>query len=144
MNSMMGGMAGPAAPIDPLLAEDFELESQIQQVLEQFDNSADDETQAAMRKMVADLLERQFTVRQERREREIGEIEARVKRLREALEKRTEAKKQIIDRRLNDLFSDAEGLGWGDIGGGASAGGSGTSGSSGIIFPNTKSTRGGR
>ena len=39
----------------------------------------------------------------------------RVARLRESLTKRSDAKQQIIERRLNDLFSDIDGLGWGDV-----------------------------
>ncbi|HEV3024616.1 MAG TPA: hypothetical protein VGX76_19205, partial [Pirellulales bacterium] len=39
-------------------------------------------------------------------------IEARVKKLREVINKRNEAKRSIIDKRLDQLIREADGLGW--------------------------------
>jgi len=61
---------------------------------------------------LASVLEKQFTLQQQRREREIAAIEARVKKLRDLLAKRETFKKQIIDGRIDQIVKEAEGLGW--------------------------------
>ncbi|MFN0052604.1 MAG: hypothetical protein ACKV0T_10455 [Planctomycetales bacterium] len=136
-----GGGMGIGAGFDPLMQQDLALDAQIREAIEALppapetdgleDEAAQKAEQAreAARHTVAELLDQQFEVRQQRREREIEEIERRVKRLRDAFDKRAAATEKIIERRLNDLFSDAEGLGWGDAGGGeAKPGFSGFSG----------------
>lgn len=100
-----------------LLAEDSQLEQEVANAVAQYsDSQASEETRAALRNRLGDLLDAQFNARQKRRELEIQQIEERVKSLREALDKRADAKDKIIERRLNDLLTDAEGLGWGDAG----------------------------
>jgi len=99
---------------------DAELEGQIQQSVNAYATAdLDDAMRGDVRQKIAEMLDKQFALRQQRREREIQQIEDRVKKLREALGKRASAKDKIIERRINDLLSDAEGLGWGDAGPGA-------------------------
>jgi hypothetical protein len=115
-----GGEADPE--LMQLQQGDAELESQIQQAVQVYATAnADDPNRGDIKQSIEDMLEKQFTLRQQRREREILQIEERVKKLREALDKRADAKSKIIERRINDLLTDAEGLGWGDAG--PSAGG---------------------
>lgn len=100
-----------------LMRKDIELEGQVQQTVTAYsDPNTDERKREDLRTGLTDLLDQQFSVRQERREMEIKQIEERVKKLRDALDKRADAKDKIIERRLNDLLSDAEGLGWGEAG----------------------------
>lgn len=116
MPAMGGMMAGE--PPDELTLEDVRLEDEIQQLVARLaEGNPDAAALAQGRKLVAELLDKQFAVRQQRREREITEIEERVARLREALKKRGDAKPQMVERRLNELFSEVEGMGWGEVGG---------------------------
>ncbi len=114
-----GGMAGDwtlhDVKMQTLMQADAEQEGEVQAaVIAYSDPSADSAARAEARTKLASALEAQFTARQQRRELEIQQIEERVKKLRDALDKRASAKDKIIERRLNDLLTDAEGLGWGD------------------------------
>jgi hypothetical protein len=104
-------MVGVAKPLDALTGKDIALEQQVQGAVQQHAAAEDDAARANARKTVRDLLEQQFMLRQERRMREIVELENQAKRLRETMRKRANAKEQIIDRRLSDLL-DADELGW--------------------------------
>jgi hypothetical protein len=83
-------------------------------VLAEYKNTETEADRQKLRQRLTELLSEQFTLRQQRRENEIQQIESRVKKLRELLQKRTDAQQKIVERRLNELLSDAEGLGWGD------------------------------
>jgi len=101
-----------------LLAQaDGELEGEVQRLVGEYSNpDVDEATRGSLKQSIVGALEKQFSLRQQHREREIQQIEERVKKLREALDKRAAAKEKIIERRLNDLLTEAEGLGWGDAG----------------------------
>lgn len=71
-----------------------------------------DEDKAKASKELASLLAKAFDRDLERREREVSDVEARVKKLREQIEKRKKAKEQIIDLRLKTITNEAEGLGF--------------------------------
>lgn len=58
------------------------------------------------------LLQKQFTRDVERREKEVAELEERVRKLRNQLDKRKEAKDKIISLRLTTIENEAEGLGF--------------------------------
>ncbi|MGQ0634433.1 MAG: hypothetical protein ACT4QC_07480 [Planctomycetaceae bacterium] len=125
LSSMMGGAGtmGGVGQADPLVLQDMVLEQQVNKHVSAFMSADSDDSRAAARAALTGMLKEQFVIRQQRREKEIAEIEERVKRLREALDKRAEAKEKIIERRLTQLLSDAEGLGWGEAGGPVNAGG---------------------
>jgi hypothetical protein len=121
------GMAGAAGMIgispemlaalqDPLAKQDFELESKVPQAVQTYADAEENDGRAKARQALRGILEQQFTLRQERRMREIVELEAQIKRLRETLRKRANAKEQIIDRQLNHLLGEADGLEWGSVG----------------------------
>jgi len=61
---------------------------------------------------LTDLLEKQFGLRQKRHQEEIAALEAKVKKLKELVEKRQENRREIIAKRLDQILSNAEGLGW--------------------------------
>ena len=72
-------------------------------------NAADkDELKAQLQK----VLGQQFDLRQKRHTQEIEALEAKVKRLKELVQKRQESRADIITKRLDQLQRDAEGLGW--------------------------------
>ena len=59
-----------------------------------------------------ELLEKQFGLRQKRHQEEIAALEAKVKKLKDLVEKRQENRREIIAKRLDQILSNAEGLGW--------------------------------
>ena len=72
----------------------------------------------AARKAAADMIQQQLTAQFERdlkqREKELAEVEQRVKTLREQLDKRKAAQADIINLRLQTLVNEANGLGFPD------------------------------
>jgi hypothetical protein len=65
-----------------------------------------------VRAELAEVIAKHFDIRQGIRESELRDIEARVTRLRDALERRQNAREEIIQRRLEQLLSDAQGVGF--------------------------------
>lgn len=59
-----------------------------------------------------EALNKAFDERQDRQEKEIKALEAQVKKLKEMVSKRQEAKKEIIADRVKQLEREAKGLGW--------------------------------
>jgi hypothetical protein len=59
-----------------------------------------------------DLLEKQFDERQKRHKAESEALEAQVKKLKDLIATRNENRKEIINRRLEQIVRDAQGLGW--------------------------------
>ena len=72
----------------------------------------DGEKRAAIKAELLKVLSEQFETQQQIRERELADVEARVKKLRELTQKRRDAQKTIVDQRLDQLLREAEGLGW--------------------------------
>jgi hypothetical protein len=109
-------VASPGEGHDEALHELVQLDAQLagesQQLIEQYAGAADDERRAKLREQLAGTLDRQFDAQQKLRELEVSRIEARVKKLRGLIDKRNMAKRTIIDKRLDQLIRDAEGLGW--------------------------------
>jgi hypothetical protein len=59
-----------------------------------------------------ETLNKQFDSRQKHHEKEIADLEAQLKKLKEMVAKRQENKKEIIDEKLKQLEREARGLGW--------------------------------
>jgi len=71
-----------------------------------------DEAKDEAKKATQTLLDGYFEADMKKREREIADIEARVKRLRAQLEKRRAAKDEIVQLQLKVIVNEAEGLGF--------------------------------
>jgi hypothetical protein len=103
-----------AAEAQRLAQDDAKLEGEVRSAVGQYHAADKEADRNKLRAQLTELLEKQFAARQERRKLELASLEARVKKLREALEKRESAKQTIVERRLGDLLGDEDGLGWGD------------------------------
>jgi len=108
-------VAGPDAN-DPEMARLAETEGELtreaEELLSQYAGSDDAAEQKKLKADLRQALAKQFDVQKQRRELELVRIEERVRKLREQIKKRTDARETIIDRRLEQLVNDAEGLGW--------------------------------
>jgi hypothetical protein len=79
---------------------------------------------AEREKTEADLrnvLKREFTARLAAHEKEITDLEEKVRQLRERLTLRKEKQSEIVEHRLQQILREAQGLGWGSEGTGGSA-----------------------
>jgi hypothetical protein len=65
-----------------------------------------------LRGKLNDLLEKQFDERQKKHKAESEALETQVKKLKDLIATRNENRKEIINRRLEQIVRDAQGLGW--------------------------------
>jgi hypothetical protein len=108
----MAGMVDDDPEMNELAQAEAALASESADILARY---AEAENAAERKPIAAELREalaKQFAVQRQRRELELGRVEERVRKLREQIKKRDDARETIIDRRLDQLINDAEGLGW--------------------------------
>ena len=109
---MSPGMADDDPELMELAQAEGELAAQTSEIVERF---ADSENAAERKRITAELREtlaKQFDVQRRRRELELARVDERVSKLRDQIKKRDDARETIIDRRLDQLLNDADGLGW--------------------------------
>jgi hypothetical protein len=108
--------AGVIAVDDPEAAKLAQAEAEVAQEAEQlsgkYESADKPDEQKRIRAELREVLAKQFNVQHQRRELELTRIEERVQKLRDQIKKRNEARESIIDRRLEQLINEAEGLGW--------------------------------
>jgi len=87
-------------------------ETRQERLLAKYAQTADEKQRAEIKAELSKVLERQFDLQMQQREREVTQIEARVKKLREMIEKRKSARQTIVTGRLDQLLNEADGMGW--------------------------------
>jgi hypothetical protein len=101
---------------DPEMGELAQVEAQAsQETAELLSRYAATDNAAEQKELKAKLrtaLEDQFRVQLKRQQLELTRIEERLRKLREQFKKRNDTRDTIIDRRLDQLINEAEGLGW--------------------------------
>ena len=86
---------------------------QVTRLARQYVQATKDDEKKDARKKLQDTLGRQFDDQAVRQKKELEDLEKRVADLRTLLQKRHDARDTIIDRRLEQVLREAEGLGWG-------------------------------
>lgn len=81
-------------------------------VVEKLSQAKTDEEKEAARDELENVLSDAFDTYIERQGKELDRLEARVKKLREQLDKRREAKDEVVGLRLKQRVNEAEGKGW--------------------------------
>jgi len=95
-----------------LLGEEGNLERETANLVEEYSRTEDEAQRGKTRAKLAETLQKQFDLQQKRRDLEVARIEAQLKKLRDIMRKRGESRQTIIDKRLDQLLREAEGLGW--------------------------------
>ena len=90
-----------------LMRADMELELQSRELATQY-HSASKEDREKIKTQIVELVNKQFDVRQQRRTLELKRMEDELKRLREALDRRTKARKELVEKRVSDLVGPEE------------------------------------
>lgn len=105
---------------EPITLEELEakvkLHAAIAAAMQQLKTGKDDATRKAATETIQQQLTTQFEADLKQREKELAEVEQRVKSLREQLDKRKAAQADIINLRLQTLINDANGLGFPETG----------------------------
>jgi len=102
--------------VDPeayeLRKRDYELERKTEELGKRIRDTPDGEQREEMRRRLSELLEEQFELRMQMREREAKRIEQELKEIRALLERRRQQQVEIIQRRLDQLTGDPEMMKW--------------------------------
>jgi hypothetical protein len=103
----------PISPELQKLTEEVRKAQQDEQSrIAQYAAATNEQERNKLKESLSKVLDRQFDLQQQMRKLELDPIEARVKRLRELIDKRNQARKTIVEKRLDQLLRDAEGMGW--------------------------------
>jgi len=86
--------------------------NQTHELAKQYVSTEKEDEKKKIRKDLAEVLAQQFDVQAKHQEQELANLESQIAKLRATLKKRQENKTAIIDRRVDQLIRDAEGLGW--------------------------------
>jgi hypothetical protein len=92
--------------------ESIETSHLIEEAAAALHDAKDDEAKADAKAKLSDLLNKYFEDDMKRRQDELAKIEARLKKLRELLDKRREKQREIIDLQMKVLQNEADGLGF--------------------------------
>ena len=103
---------GPDPELGKLLAEEGRIEHETAGLIAEYSRTEDESQRGKTKAKLSATLEKQFDVQQKRRDLEVVRIEAQLKKLREIMRKRGESRQTIIDKRLDQLLREADGLGW--------------------------------
>jgi hypothetical protein len=88
------------------------LQNESVQLSQQIAKAEDDDEKKGLRKKLTQVLDELFDAHLKEQQKELDDLEKQVARLKKLLSKRREAKETIVERRLEQLVQDAEGLGW--------------------------------
>lgn len=110
LGSPSGGSSDPE--LNKLLGVEGNLERETAGLVEEYARTEDEAQRSKTKAKLAATLEKQFDQQQKRRDLEVARIEAQLKKLREIMRKRAESRQTIVDKRLDQLLREADGLGW--------------------------------
>jgi hypothetical protein len=102
-------VVGAAWPVSP---EEAAIAQQAEQAAHRVSEAKSDSDRDKAKSDLRELLEKQFDLRQQRHEKEITALETQVKKLKDLVRKRTDNRREIVSKRLDQVLNDAEGLGW--------------------------------
>jgi flagellar motility protein MotE (MotC chaperone) len=89
-----------------------ELQADAARLAKQYAKSEKEEEKKEIRKKLGEVLGQQFDLHLQEQQKELDELEKQIADLKTLLKKRKDSRTTIIDRRLEQLVQEAEGLGW--------------------------------
>lgn len=108
----MGGAAGMAGDVMVMPFRPFGDDPRTRDLAKKLVDAKDDEVKEKLRGELKATLAKAFDERQKGQEKQVEELEKQLKRLKETINKRKEAKAEIIADRMTALEKEAKGLGW--------------------------------
>jgi polyhydroxyalkanoate synthesis regulator phasin len=99
--------------VDPVQRHGEQTDRYVQKMANSWKEAKDAEGREKIEKSLRDALTKEFEVRMEAHEREVKELEKKVRQLRERLALRKEKQVEIVENRLEQILREAQGLGWG-------------------------------
>jgi hypothetical protein len=109
---MWGGGGPRDRELDKLIAAENAAAREVATLVAEYGRTEEEAPRAKIKEKLSAALAKQFDAQQKRRELELVRAEAKLKKLRELMKKRGEERRTIIDKRIDQLIREAEGLGW--------------------------------
>jgi len=94
-----------------LLRQEMDLDRQTRALAEDYRQSPRPKRDD-IKKQLEKLVDQQFEVRQQRRQLELKRLEEELQSLRDAMERRNKARKQIVEKRVTELLGQEEDVGF--------------------------------
>lgn len=88
---------------------------QSQQLAHKFASATDSNERTALAAKLKSVVEKQFVERQQVRQKQLEDLENKLKQLRATHQRREAEKDRIVEDRVSQLLRDAEGMGWGGV-----------------------------
>jgi hypothetical protein len=88
------------------------LQSESAALAQQYVKADKEDQKKEIRKKLSDLLSQQFDQHSQQQQKELEDLEKQIANLRSVLKRRLDSKSAIVERRLEQLVQEAEGLGW--------------------------------
>jgi hypothetical protein len=88
------------------------LDHEVTELAGKLSSAKSDSDRSKIRTQIGEILEKQFDLRQKHHVKEIEALESKVKKLKDLVQKRQDNRREIVSKRLDQILSDAEGLGW--------------------------------
>jgi len=111
-NFRFGGYSSGDPELEKVLSQEHGVDQETHPLLEALAKTENDSERSKIKAKLTTALEKQFDLQQKRRELEVARIEAQLKKLRDLIKKRSDNRQSIVDKRLDQLIREAEGLGW--------------------------------
>jgi hypothetical protein len=102
----------PPAELYHAKVAEFGAHLQAAELVRKYAKTKGDTERGKVKAQLLKALEKEFDLKQKRRRLELEWIDAEVRKAREVLGKRGDERQTIIDRRLQQLLTEADGLGW--------------------------------
>jgi flagellar motility protein MotE (MotC chaperone) len=87
-------------------------QAQAAKLAKQYAKAEKEDEKKEIRKKMSDLLANQFDQHVEQQKKELDALEKQIASLKDTLKKRVDGKNDIVNRRLEQLILEAQGLGW--------------------------------
>jgi hypothetical protein len=100
------------AEMDKLFQEEAEADRKVTSLMESYAHTEGEAKRSEIKSNLSTALEKEFDVQQRRRDLELKRVEERLKKVRDLMDKRKDARRSIIEKRLDQLIREADGLGW--------------------------------
>jgi hypothetical protein len=94
-----------------LLRQDMDMERQTRELAMQYRQATKDDREK-VKQQIEELVGKHFDVRQQRRALELKRLEQELGRLRETMERRSKARKEIVERRVSELTGQGDDMGF--------------------------------
>jgi hypothetical protein len=87
-------------------------QAQVIKLVKEFTKATKEEDKKKIRTEITDLLAKQFDQHMKQQQKELEDLEKQIASVKETMKKRQDSKSTIVDRRVEQLILDADGMGW--------------------------------